>query len=556
MEENKNGLVFSEKSLHLFAGAGGVSLEIYCSDEKLLGQLKSRHTQEKFCSQDRQIKYCPISQSGMMSLLSDWITQKQNSTSNFYNQLKMIYASVEDFPVLWQEPLSSQIKDTGRLKILTKEILSLLTKVIGNPLQEQCREIMLKYGVSKDSESCPLLQQQNTLIMSGEKEKKIHDGYRSENLAMSSMPLWFFLNPKTMTDTLKTGGGLPEDTLLMVGEFVEKAGNTEESLLHVMMKNRMNLKEESIWQDSMQQELRNGHVINITSQKVNSTGTWKNSEKEPEEKPSQKEFLNFHEIKCKPYGMDICQETEEGIKSKPQQSLRHYVLALLTLPRDWEWNVPFTEQKDRIIAKLKEDCVISRTLILSDTKATLTLLSLTEKASVKESERLQTQETLEQFTISLLLMMNHILQTEQSYTTAKICQLQANKQGLMENVQDFGLKCSESLAKYDQSISLWRTHQCSLFEDLIESQETFPKSGMTVNGQLWELMMLTPHTKEKDYGLPDVENDNWGGQINKITYPTPTAHDEKGCCNPYVLVRKDGKSRMDQLANFVVYGDF
>lgn len=192
MEENKNGLVFSEKSLHLFAGAGGVSLEIYCSDEKLLGQLKSRHTQEKFCSQDRQIKYCPISQSGMMSLLSDWIIMKQKNTSNISNQSEKNSVFVED-------------------------------------------------------------------------------------------------------------------------------------------------------------------------------------------------------------------------------------------------------------------------------------------------------------------------------SLAKTCQLQANKQGLMENVQDFGLKCSESLAKYDQSISLWRTHQCSLFEDLIESQETFPKSGMTVNGQLWELMMLTPHTKEKDYGLPDVENDNWGG---------------------------------------------
>ena len=41
-----------------------------------------------------------------------------------------------------------------------------------------------------------------------------------------------------------------------------------------------------------------------------------------------------------------------------------------------------------------------------------------------------------------------------------------------------------------------------------------------------------------------------------LKYPTPTAHDEKGCCNSHVLVRKDGKSRMDQLANFVVYGDF
>lgn len=75
---------------------GGVYLETYCSDEKLSEQLNLKHIQEKFCSQDRQIKYCPISQFGMMSLLSDWITQKQSSTSNFYNQLKMIYASVED----------------------------------------------------------------------------------------------------------------------------------------------------------------------------------------------------------------------------------------------------------------------------------------------------------------------------------------------------------------------------------------------------------------------------------------------------------------------------
>ena len=67
--------------------------------------------------------------------------------------------------------------------------------------------------------------------------------------------------------------------------------------------------------------------------------------------------------------------------------------------------------------------------------------------------------------------------------------------------------------------------------------------------------MSKPHTNEKDCGLLEIENENSGGGYD-LKYPTPTAHDEKGCCNPHFLVRKDGKSRMDQLANFVVYGDF
>ena len=60
--------------------------------------------------------------------------------------------------------------------------------------------------------------------------------------------------------------------------------------------------------------------------------------------------------------------------------------------------------------------------------------------------------------------------------------------------------------------------------------------------------------KEKECGLSDIENKN--GEGYSLKYPTPTAHDAKGCFNPGALVRKDGKSRMDQLANFVVYGDF
>lgn len=136
---------------------------------------------------------------------------------------------------------------------------------------------------------------------------------------------------------------------------------------------------------------------------------------------------------------------------------------------------------------------------------------------------------------------------------AKTSQSQGNKQDWMANVLDFGLKCKELLAKYDREKSLWKTHQCSLFEDLIESQEVFPKSGMTVDGQLWELMMSKHLTKEKEYGLSDIENENGGCRLK---YPTPTAHDGKGRCTPNSLIRKNGTSRIDQLANFVVFGYF
>ncbi len=65
------------------------------------------------------------------------------------------------------------------------------------------------------------------------------------------------------------------------------------------------------------------------------------------------------------------------------------------------------------------------------------------------------------------------------------------------------------LAKYDPDTSSWRTAQCSLLEDSTECLETFPRSGMTRGGLLWELPMLELPTEETDFG--------W--------WPTPTATD-------------------------------
>ena len=72
------------------------------------------------------------------------------------------------------------------------------------------------------------------------------------------------------------------------------------------------------------------------------------------------------------------------------------------------------------------------------------------------------------------------------------------------------------LAKYDPDMSLWRTAQCSLIEDLNECLETLPKSGMTRNGLLWELPMLVQTIKGTE-----------SGSLAKHSLPTPT-------CNPHM----------------------
>ena len=57
------------------------------------------------------------------------------------------------------------------------------------------------------------------------------------------------------------------------------------------------------------------------------------------------------------------------------------------------------------------------------------------------------------------------------------------------------------LGRYNQDTHSWRTAQCSLFEDLELSWETFPKWGMTVSGELYQLPALVQDTRETESGL-------------------------------------------------------
>ncbi len=57
------------------------------------------------------------------------------------------------------------------------------------------------------------------------------------------------------------------------------------------------------------------------------------------------------------------------------------------------------------------------------------------------------------------------------------------------------------LAKFDPDSYSWKTAQCSFIEESGECLETFPASGMTVNGLLWERQMLVPRTSVTASGL-------------------------------------------------------
>ena len=96
---------------------------------------------------------------------------------------------------------------------------------------------------------------------------------------------------------------------------------------------------------------------------------------------------------------------------------------------------------------------------------------------------------------------------------AKTSALQEGEPGLTENPRQCGITWRGWLAKFDQDSYSWKTAQCSFIEESGESLVTFPVSGMTRNGLLWELPMLAHRTSATERGLwrtPDT-----GGGMQK-----------------------------------------
>ena len=81
--------------------------------------------------------------------------------------------------------------------------------------------------------------------------------------------------------------------------------------------------------------------------------------------------------------------------------------------------------------------------------------------------------------------------------------------------QDFGKRWPASSAKWNPDTSSWKTHQCSLLEGWESFSETWPKWGMMLDGEFWELPAWVPNTDENEYGfLPTpLASDGDGGGI-------------------------------------------
>jgi hypothetical protein len=75
-----------------------------------------------------------------------------------------------------------------------------------------------------------------------------------------------------------------------------------------------------------------------------------------------------------------------------------------------------------------------------------------------------------------------------------------------ENDQDYGPTWRGSLAKFDPDTLSWKTVQLSLLGDSELSSVTWPRSGMTANGQCWELPTLGRRTEGTGFGYWPTPN--------------------------------------------------
>ena len=84
-------------------------------------------------------------------------------------------------------------------------------------------------------------------------------------------------------------------------------------------------------------------------------------------------------------------------------------------------------------------------------------------------------------------------------------------QDSMESTPPCGITWRGWLAKFDHDMYLWRTAQCSLIEDSDESLATFPVSGMTRDGLLWERQMSEHRINATASGLWRTPDTGGGG---------------------------------------------
>jgi len=93
-----------------------------------------------------------------------------------------------------------------------------------------------------------------------------------------------------------------------------------------------------------------------------------------------------------------------------------------------------------------------------------------------------------------------------------------------KTIEIYGLTLKSALSSYDLNMRYWKTSQGCLFTNTFaEFSETWLRSGMIVNGMLYQLVTLVPNIYEKESGF----------------LPTPTVADQRG--------KRNQKSKMMDL---------
>ena len=89
---------------------------------------------------------------------------------------------------------------------------------------------------------------------------------------------------------------------------------------------------------------------------------------------------------------------------------------------------------------------------------------------------------------------------------AKTSALPEPEPALTEREADSGARWPGSLAKYDPDTCSWKTAQRSLLGDSEPSLVTWPRSGLMLNGQCWELPTLERRTDARESGYWPTPN--------------------------------------------------
>jgi len=106
----------------------------------------------------------------------------------------------------------------------------------------------------------------------------------------------------------------------------------------------------------------------------------------------------------------------------------------------------------------------------------------------------------------------------------------------------FGTSSLGSLASYDHATSSWRTSQRSLLEEWEPFSETFPRSGMTRSGTLFQLQPLVRRTG--------------GNGSGSLPFGTPTANEKLATAYPTPNMgerfrRRHGGNLLESVANVI-----